>query len=481
MQWSILTEQNKMRLFGYWTVFVALCISVVAAYYSIVGLVAIFASAVVPVIIMGAALEVGKLTTAVWLHLNWTRAGFLIKSYLVFATMLLMFITSMGIFGFLSKAHIEQTAVATEGVAQLERLQTEISRNENIISRAETTIQKLNNSSTVVDNTLQIKIEAEQQRITSANNRIELTVTDLKESLSASIVPWQQEFDVASSDLIKLSELTAIDTRDRDRVRTLQAFVKAKPDGAWGSKTAQAVEDYKVNLENKKQVSLSQIQQLRDKASTEIARVRAIAEREIADSNQLVARLRSQLGRGNAITVEADVEEQNIKIRKANISIGTLMEKKYEIESQARVLEAEVGPVKYIAEMVYGTDAGTSSLEQAVRAVILILVFVFDPLAVALVISGISLVEQNQKTRKRKEEPVIEHKPVVKVSEPEPEKVQPKKKVNSIKKKIVKEKQPVIVDVVQENLYTDKIVYKGVTYEPGNPEYATIKDLIDNN
>ena len=61
------------------------------------------------------------------------------------------------------------------------------------------------------------------------------------------------------------------------------------------------------------------------------------------------------------------------------------------------------------------------------------------------------------------------------------QKVQPKKKVNSIKKKIVKEKQPVIVDVVQENLYTDKIVYKGVTYEPGNPEYATIKDLIDNN
>lgn len=468
-----------MRLFGYWTIFVALCISIVAAYYSIVGLVAIFASAIVPVIIMGAALEVGKLTTAVWLHLNWDRAGFLIKSYLVFATMLLMFITSMGIFGFLSKAHIEQTAVATEGVAQLERLQTEISRNENIVSRAEITIQKLNNSSTVVDNTLQTKIEAEQQRITSANNRIELTVTDLKETLLASIVPWQQEFDVASSDLIKLSELTAIDTRDRDRVRTLQAFVKAKPDGAWGSKTAQAVEDYKVNLENKKQVSLNQIQQLRDKASTEIARVRAIAEREIADSNQLVTRLRSQLGRGNADTVEADVEEQNIKIRKSNIAISTLMEKKYEIESQARVLEAEVGPVKYIAEMVYGTDAGTSSLEQAVRAVILILVFVFDPLAVALVISGISLVGQTQKSRKRKEEIVIEQKPVVKVSEPEIEKVQSKKKVNNIKKKNIKEKEPVIVDVVQENLYTDEIVWKGKKYKPGHKDYNKIKNIID--
>ena len=131
-----------MRFFGYWTVLVALSISAVAAYYSIVGLVAIFAAAAIPIIIMGSVLEVGKLTSAVWLHLYWKKAPFLIKSYLTIAVLLLMFITSMGIFGFLSKAQIEQNAVAIEGKAQLERIASDIIRGEDIIARAETKIQK---------------------------------------------------------------------------------------------------------------------------------------------------------------------------------------------------------------------------------------------------------------------------------------------------------------------------------------------------
>ena len=123
-----------MKLFGYWTVLVALSISAVAAYYSIVGLVAIFASAVIPIIIMGSVLEVGKLTSAVWLHMNWKSAPFLIKTYLTIAVVMLMFITSMGIFGFLSKAHIEQTSAASENVAQIERIEESIVRNKLIIT-----------------------------------------------------------------------------------------------------------------------------------------------------------------------------------------------------------------------------------------------------------------------------------------------------------------------------------------------------------
>ena len=107
-----------MKVFGYWTLFVALCISVVAAYYSIIGLTAIFAAAFIPIVIMGSALEVAKVTTAIWLHRYWHITPFLMKFYLTTATVVLMFITSMGIFGFLSKAHIEQTAAANEGVAQ---------------------------------------------------------------------------------------------------------------------------------------------------------------------------------------------------------------------------------------------------------------------------------------------------------------------------------------------------------------------------
>ena len=101
---------------SYFTLFVALSLSVTAAWYSIVGLTAIFATAVIPIIIMGSILEVAKVTVTVWLHQYWHRCRWLMKLYLVPAVVMLMVITSMGIFGFLSKAHLDQ-AVPTGDVA----------------------------------------------------------------------------------------------------------------------------------------------------------------------------------------------------------------------------------------------------------------------------------------------------------------------------------------------------------------------------
>src|SRR6056297_1580970 len=121
---------------GILTLITALTISAVAIYYSVAGLVAIFAAAAVPIIIMGGALEIGKLVTAVWLHKYWDRATWWLKTYLGAAVIILMFITSMGIFGFLSKAHIEQTAAAGEGVAPIERIDEEIARQRAVIERA---------------------------------------------------------------------------------------------------------------------------------------------------------------------------------------------------------------------------------------------------------------------------------------------------------------------------------------------------------
>jgi len=106
---------------------VALSLSGIAAYYSIIGLAAIFAAAVIPIIIMGGILEVAKLTVTVWLHQHWGRARWVMKLYLVPAVAVLMFITSMGIFGFLSKSHIEQTSANTESLVQVERIVSEIS------------------------------------------------------------------------------------------------------------------------------------------------------------------------------------------------------------------------------------------------------------------------------------------------------------------------------------------------------------------
>ena len=90
------------------TLITALGISAVAAFYSIVGLMAIFSASALSIAVMGIVLEIGKLITASWLYQNWKRVPFLLKSYLTIAVVILMFITSMGIFGYLSKAHIDQ-------------------------------------------------------------------------------------------------------------------------------------------------------------------------------------------------------------------------------------------------------------------------------------------------------------------------------------------------------------------------------------
>jgi hypothetical protein len=104
---------------SYFTLFTALSLSMVAAWYSILGLTAIFASAVIPIIIMGSILEVAKVTVTVWLHEYWHRCRLLMRIYLVPAVFMLMVITSMGIFGFLSKAHSDQSLVSGDVLAKI--------------------------------------------------------------------------------------------------------------------------------------------------------------------------------------------------------------------------------------------------------------------------------------------------------------------------------------------------------------------------
>ena len=154
------------------TMITALAISAVAIYYSVAGLVAIFAAAAVPIIIMGGTLEVAKLVTAVWLHRYWKQATWWLKYYLATAVLVLMFITSMGIFGFLSKAHIEQTSAGEESVAQVQQIESELSRLELIIKRADDKIEALETSGTGADANIQSQIDKEQDRIDKAYDRI---------------------------------------------------------------------------------------------------------------------------------------------------------------------------------------------------------------------------------------------------------------------------------------------------------------------
>src|SRR6056300_1652355 len=130
-------------LIPFMTLLSGLSISAVAVWYSVAGLVAIFAASATAIIIMGVVLEVGKLVTAVYLHRYWHMTTRWLKAYLAVAVIFLMFITSMGIFGFLSKAHIEQTSLSDEQSAQIETIDEKITRSDAKIKRWQEEMDRL--------------------------------------------------------------------------------------------------------------------------------------------------------------------------------------------------------------------------------------------------------------------------------------------------------------------------------------------------
>jgi hypothetical protein len=469
-------------IFGILVLITALSISAVAIYYSVSGLVAIFAAAAVPIMIMGGVLEIGKLVTAVWLHRYWNQAKWWLKSYLTIATVILMFITSMGIFGYLSKAHIEQTAAATEGVAQLERIDEELDRQEAIIERAEERILEAEASVGTGNDEIQAQIDREQQRIDTAYTRIEPAIAEQNAIIQAARTldsertqPYEEQLTALDEELRRLDiqatqyesriaqlsvDVSAVDpvlaqinsiensivkvegqlaSRERDQIASAQRTIGANADGNAGPNTrrsadtwitqqrarigelqaqvaqlratAQSIVDAErtrlTNLvsnirneqtqavKNRQLEVLATIDQVRNtespvitKAREEVQRIRAGADAQIAQSNTLIQSLRNSLTVGKDAAVEATIAQQQEKIVLANNTIDTLTEQKYTLQTEYRKLEAEVGPVKYLAEFIYGETADKDILEEAVRWVIITIIFVFDPLAVLLLIAS---------------------------------------------------------------------------------------------
>ena len=465
------------------TTLTALTISAVAIYYSIAGLVAIFAAAAVPIMIMGGALEVGKLVTAVWLHKHWKRAAWWLKSYLTIAVIVLMFITSMGIFGFLSKAHIEQTSASEESVAQVQQIETEIGRLNGIIARADEKIKALETSGTGSDANIQAQIDKEQERIDKAFDRIKPAIEqqnkiieDARGTDANRTKPYEDQLASITAEILRLETSakeyeTKIENLDTDssgvepllaqiaaleeeiirvtnqlqsketgQVRAGQAIIGVTSDGLFGGNTrtalakwvqgqrdritqiqgevaqvrkdatstvdtertrlADVVKDIRTvqipALKERELVMLGKIDEVRQTESPviqtardEIQRLRESAESQVKNSQALIERLRSQLAQTDkADEIDAAVDEQLLKIKTAEAELDTLTEDKYTLQAEYRKLEAEVGPIKYIAEFVYGDTADKGILEEAVRWVILIIIFVFDPLAVLLLIAS---------------------------------------------------------------------------------------------
>ena len=461
----------------------ALSISAVAIYYSIAGLVAIFAAAAVPIMIMGGVLEVGKLVTAVWLHKYWGQAKWWLKSYLATAVIVLMFITSMGIFGFLSKAHIEQTSAGEESIAQVQQIESEIGRLNGVITRADEKIIKLESSGTGADANIQAQIDKEQERIDKAFDRIKPAIdqqnkiiTDARGTDANRTKPYEDQLTSITAEILRLETSakdyeTKIENLDADNssvtplleniksieeeiirvtnqlqsteqgeIRAGQAIIGVSSDGLFGGNTRKAlakwvqaqrdritqiqteVSQLRVDatttvdaervrladvvkdirtvqipaLKERELVMLGKIDDVRktespviQTARDEIQRLRKSAEDQVANSQALIERLRSQLAQTDkAEEIDAAVDEQLLKIKNAEAELDTLVEEKYKLQGEYRKLEAEVGPIKYIAEFVYGETADNTMLEEAVRWVIMIIIFVFDPLAVLLLIAS---------------------------------------------------------------------------------------------
>lgn len=272
-----MTLNRKIFSFATVTLLVALSLSSVAAWYSIQGLMAIFASALIPIMIMGGSLELAKIVTTVWLHKYWDRCGWVMKLYLIPAVVALALLTSMGIFGFLSKAHSDQNLISGDATARIELVDEKIR-----ISRE--------------------NIAMNQRAIEQMNSQVD--------------------------------QLLGRTDDDRGANRAVQV------------RRQQATE--------------------RNRLLQEIEAEQA----EIAQLNEEVAPIRAEI----------------------------------------RKIEAEVGPIKYIAAMIYGDNPDTNLLERAVRWMIVLIVLVFDPLALMLMIAAQSSYKWEEEDAK-KEENKVEDKP----------------------------------------------------------------------
>jgi hypothetical protein len=242
-------------IFGFGILATALLLSAVAAWYSVAGLVAIFSAAAIPVIIMGGSLELGKIVATVWLHNNWKRAGIVFKLYLVPAIAFLMILTSMGIFGYLSKAHSDQSLVSGD---------------------------------------VQGKIAIYDEKIKTARENIEANRKQLK------------QMDEAVDQVMARSQ----DEKGAEKAVSIRR------------------------------------NQSRDRVSL---------AKEIETNQKLIA---------------------------------TLNDESAPIRAEVRKVDAEVGPIKYIAALIYGDNPDANLLERAVRWMIIMIVLVFDPLALTLILAA---------------------------------------------------------------------------------------------
>ena len=367
----------------------AIALSSVAGYYSVIGLTTIFSSAFIPVLIMAGTLETSKVIVASWLYNNWKKTPWLLKIYLTGAVVVLMFITSLGIFGFLSKAHVEQAAAGAEQQAKVLHISQSIDQQNAIIERAKTKLANAGKGNEAGNAAINTRIADANKVIDSANKRVQPQIDEQQRIIDAA---------TAKIELRARSTQSQIDDIDR-QVANLDNIVKSLIDQ---KKTSQAQarqqeqQADRTRLAKSKTELLKQIDAMRqapdpqaDAAKAEIARLRAKVDDEIKQARAVIEQLTNKLSQGSDTDkLQADIDAQNEAIKAAEAQIETLNADKFKLETEGRKLEAETGPIKYIAQALYGDAVDQTLLEHAVRWIIVLIIIVFDPLAVLMLIAA---------------------------------------------------------------------------------------------
>ena len=344
-------------IFAILTLVSALSISCIAAYFSIIGLATIFPGSIAAVIAMGSALEVGKIIAAIWLHKNWKSAPKMIKIYLFSAIVVLMGITSMGIFGFLSKSHIEHEQDSLKAQALVQQVETKISRQQDYISRQKELIAQNEYKNQNLSDKSSDNIELEQKKISQLTEQLEKDIaldSKMLEPIQARINQLNQE----------LNEV-------KNGAGGLFSNKKKKIEDKVVEQAAEREE-----LKVKKQEIELRISEYRNETSAIISNIRKRIQEY------------QTIGFEKPEDTELKIEELNNNISEALDIIDNLEREKFDLDDGSRQLEAEVGPIKYVAELIADFRGMQFDMGKAVRIVIIILIFVFDPLAILLVLAA---------------------------------------------------------------------------------------------
>lgn len=344
-------------IFAITTLISALSISLIAAYFSIIGLATIFPGSMYAVIAMGSVLEIGKIIASIWLHKNWKSAPKMIKIYLFSAILVLMGITSMGIFGFLSKSHIEHEQNSEKARALVAQVETKITREKQYIQIQKDFITQNEQKNENLSDKSSENIKLEQDKISQLTTQLEKDI-ELDNKMLSPI----------TSRLKELNEELNI--------------IKNKSGGLFSSK--------KKNIEEKIAEQTKEREELELKKKEIEKRISKYRE----ETSQLISDIRKRIQEYQTIGFEKP-EDIDLKIEKFNQNISEALDRideferqKFDLDDGSRQLEAEVGPLKYVAEFISDLTGSSFDISKAVRIVIIILIFVFDPLAILLVLAA---------------------------------------------------------------------------------------------